>query len=143
MSRNCSIPNLLSFYQKLMLNFIRCLLGIYWGFTSFNLRMWYILLIDFWILKHYYIPRIDLYGIWKCCFPLAICYILFRTFWFLIQQLWTHLTRSQCRALLLLHPPGSRVWSFLTLFQILDSSPRSFCEMYQEAFSPCALQSFI
>lgn len=37
--------------------------------------MWYLLLIDFWILKHYCIPRMDLYGIWNCCLQPTMYYL--------------------------------------------------------------------
>lgn len=111
MSRNhFLIPGLLSFYQKSMLNFIKCPLRFYRTFSSFNLPMGYVLLIDFWILKHYHTPGIDLCEIRKQ-FQHAMYYLGLFVLWF--NDYGLHLDRFQP------HLPCSsftfserRVWNF-------------------------------
>lgn len=94
MSRNhFLIPGLLSFHQKSMLNFIKCPLRFYRTFSSFNLPMGYVLLIDFWILKHDHTPGIDLCEIWNFYFQHAMYYLGLFVLWF--NDYGLHLDRFQ------------------------------------------------
>lgn len=43
----------MGFPQKWMLNFIKCTLGTYW-FSFLELLIWWIILIDFWILNSFF-----------------------------------------------------------------------------------------
>ena len=89
------IPGLLSFYHKSMLNFIKGPLRFYRTFSTFNLPMGYVLLIDFWILKRYRTPGIDLCEIWNFCFQHAIYYLGLFVLWF--NDYGLHLERFQPR----------------------------------------------
>ena len=73
-----------SFYHKWMLNFVKGFLCIYWDNQMvfiFQLLIWYITLIDLWILKNPCIPGIKPNWSW-CMIFLICCWILFaRTCW--------------------------------------------------------------
>ena len=62
------------FYHKWMLNFVKGFLYIYWDShtgLSFNLLIWYITLIDLWILKNPCIPGIK--PTWLWCMIFLMC----------------------------------------------------------------------
>ena len=76
---SCFLEGFFCFYHKWMLNFVKGFLWIYWDnhmILSFNLLMWCITLIDFWILKNPCIPGIKPTWSWYMIF-LICCWILF------------------------------------------------------------------
>lgn len=66
------------FYHKVMLNFVKCFLRVYWDdqMLSCSLLIWYIALIDFWMLNQSWIFGINF--IWfYYTMPVRCCLIWF------------------------------------------------------------------